>query len=134
MSLSHVNGRGMACLSDASRVRGNHGIKVLGIPLAYRGAGVVQYRDDDGDSEYRNGRVPIAEQIDLLLQQEADTAAAHEADDRGHTHVDVPAVHGEGDVWRDDLRHNGAHDGLQAVRARALQRFDGTRIDALNML
>src|SRR5947199_3028565 len=61
------------------------------------GAGVVHDADDDGDQpDGRAGLIPL-QQVDVLDQQVADAAAADEADDRGHPHVDVPAIEREGD-------------------------------------
>ena len=51
-------------------------------------------------------------QVDLLLQQEANTTATDKPDDRGHAHVDIPTIHREGDIRRDNLWHNGVDDGL----------------------
>ena len=71
--------------------------------------------------------VTLVEQVDVLDQDEANAAAAHDPDDRGHPHVDVPAVHGIGDIGRDDLRDHSIDDGLQAIGARCLDRLERTR-------
>ena len=49
-----------------------------------------------------------------------DTTTATEADNGGHTRVDVQTVHGKGDIGWDDLWHDSIHNRLQLVRARAL--------------
>ncbi len=77
---------------------------------------------------------PVVKQADILLQQEADPAAASEADDGGHTHIDVPAVHGERDIRCDDLRHDRINDHLDAVSACRRNRLQGAGLDALHLL
>jgi hypothetical protein len=43
------------------------------------------------------------QQTEVLHQKETDAAAAHEADERGHAHVDVPPVDGERDKQLESL-------------------------------
>src|ERR1044072_6271501 len=59
------------------------------------GRGVVHGDDHDSDGyDSDAGLLPLGK-VDVLDEQEADAAAAYEADDGGHTYVDVPAVEGE---------------------------------------
>ncbi len=72
------------------------------------------------------------EQPDPLDEQEADSATAYEADDRGKAYVDIPTVDREGDKRWKDLWHDGVDDRLQPIGARRLDRLDRPWIDALD--
>src|SRR5207247_10965079 len=74
------------------------------------------------------------QQLDKLRQYVPDAAAAHEAQDRGHSHVDVPPVEGERDELRDELRDHRKNDHLQPVRARGRDRLDWAAVYRLDEL
>ncbi len=70
----------------------------------------------------------------FCCKQEADAPAAGKTDDRGHAHVDIPAVHGKRDVGRHDLGNDGVDDHLQAVGAGGQHCFQRTGADAFHLL
>ena len=69
-----------------------------------------------------------------MTEQEANAAAAAKADDGRHTHVDVPAIEGEGNIRRHNLRNNGVHNHLQAIGAGGCYRFQGANGNIFHLL
>src|SRR3990172_4364146 len=105
----------------------------LGKAFAHDGAYIVEGGDHDGYSQHLGAGAAVIEQVDVLLQQETDTAAADETDDGGHAHVDIPAVKGVGDIGRHNLGNDRIHDGLQAVGACGLNGLQRTSGDAFHL-
>ena len=101
--------------------------------LAQVGADIVHGGNHDGNRQHVDACGPVVEQVDVLLEHEADPTTADKTDDRGHTHVNVPSVHGKGNVRWNDLRDNCENDGLQAVGAGGSDRFQRAFQDALNL-
>ena len=102
--------------------------------LPHPGADVVEGGYDDGDGQDGYTGLAVLQEVDPLLEEEADASATHEADDGGHAHVDVPAIEGEGDVGRYDLEDDGVDDGLEEVGAGGSDDLDGARVNGLQRL
>src|SRR5690606_35378059 len=67
---------------------------------------IVQSGHGDGDQPDCNTHRLVVVQADPLQQDETDTTAAHETEQGGHTHVDIPTVDRERDHRRHDLRYH----------------------------
>src|SRR5687767_1688053 len=76
---------------------------------------IVHRCNDNGNCQHLRACSAVVKEVDILLEQETDAATANKPDNGGHAHVDIPAVHGVGNIGGNDLWNNSIDNSLQTI-------------------
>ena len=96
--------------------------------LAQRVAEALDDHDGDKKDDQDHAKAVVFAPADLFIHNEAQSARAHIAEDRGVAHVALQTKQGHGQIGRQHLRKDGGGKGAQARSAQRLHRLVGPHI------
>src|SRR5690606_3338266 len=97
-------------------------------------AEAVDDEDDDEDHGDQRPDARVIPEAEVGVEELADAASAHQADDHGCAHVDLEHVEHVRHHGGRHLGHHGEQDGAVAASPRGAQRLQRTGVDGLHRL